>query len=263
MLKLYEFPHSHYCEKVRWVLDYKGIAWHACPVNPGEHLLRFQRKFGSGSLPIINDQGYWLQGSQAICLYLEEKYPDTPLLPDNPELKQACLDSCEAYEQLIGDPLRRVLYDMLKPWPKAVQYYFTHRSGTVRQFAFRLSRNYILGKIDQKFIGSSERVDEARKKLELAVKRLNGMVIAQPFLIDDRFSLADLNVASLFSILVQPEQHPVPWPNGLPPTMADFRNEFMATPAGIWVAEIYRQYRRLNTNGYLHQARQAPGDIFC
>ncbi len=262
MLKLYEFPHSHYCEKVRWVLDYKGIDWRAYPVNPGEHLLRFQKKFGSASLPIINDQGYWLQGSQAICLYLEEKYPALPLIPENTELKQACLDSCEAYDLLIGDPLRRVLYDMLKPWPKAVQYYFTHRSGLARQFAFRLSRNYILGKIHKKFVGGEENVAQAHQKLALAVKRLNGTVISQPFLIDDKLTLADISVASLFSILVQPDQHPAPWPKNVVEELADFHDAFMETPAGIWVAEIYKNYRPNVHAGYSQKARIAPNDLF-
>ena len=28
-MKLLEFPHSHYCEKARWALDYKGIPFEA------------------------------------------------------------------------------------------------------------------------------------------------------------------------------------------------------------------------------------------
>jgi len=28
MIKLYQFQFSHYCEKMRWALDYKGICVH-------------------------------------------------------------------------------------------------------------------------------------------------------------------------------------------------------------------------------------------
>ena len=34
MITLYQLHWSHYVEKVRWALDYKGLAWRAVEVEP-------------------------------------------------------------------------------------------------------------------------------------------------------------------------------------------------------------------------------------
>ncbi|MBW2292390.1 MAG: glutathione S-transferase N-terminal domain-containing protein, partial [Deltaproteobacteria bacterium] len=36
-ITLYEFSLSHYNEKARWALDYKGIPYRSRPVLPGFH----------------------------------------------------------------------------------------------------------------------------------------------------------------------------------------------------------------------------------
>ena len=36
-MKLLEFPHSHYCKKACWAVDYEGIPVQAVPIVPGFH----------------------------------------------------------------------------------------------------------------------------------------------------------------------------------------------------------------------------------
>ncbi len=43
---LYEFSLSHYNEKARWALDYKGIPYHSEPVLPGLHFGKNQEIIG-------------------------------------------------------------------------------------------------------------------------------------------------------------------------------------------------------------------------
>jgi glutathione S-transferase-like protein len=47
---LWHIPLSHYNEKVRWVLDYKGIA-HQRRVLGSDYLIRVWRATGQGKLP--------------------------------------------------------------------------------------------------------------------------------------------------------------------------------------------------------------------
>jgi len=38
MIELYQFQFSHYCEKARWALDYKGISYKPRNLLPGLHV---------------------------------------------------------------------------------------------------------------------------------------------------------------------------------------------------------------------------------
>ncbi|VAW80072.1 hypothetical protein MNBD_GAMMA15-1204 [hydrothermal vent metagenome] len=37
-MTLYQFPISHYCEKIRWALDYKGLPYTTINPLPGSHI---------------------------------------------------------------------------------------------------------------------------------------------------------------------------------------------------------------------------------
>jgi hypothetical protein len=60
MIELYQFPFSHYCEKVRWALDYKGIAYRTVNLLPGFHfryLAKLAPNISSDGYPICNGSG--------------------------------------------------------------------------------------------------------------------------------------------------------------------------------------------------------------
>src|SRR6187397_1382247 len=61
MTTLYQFEFSHFCEKARWALDYKGLAHERRNLLPGLHA-RVARKLASNSsLPILVDNGAVVQ----------------------------------------------------------------------------------------------------------------------------------------------------------------------------------------------------------
>ena len=52
-MKLLEFPHSHYCEKARWALDFKGIPFEAVAVMPGLHMLTIRLYAPDTAVPVL------------------------------------------------------------------------------------------------------------------------------------------------------------------------------------------------------------------
>ncbi len=85
MLKLCGFRISNYHNKVRIVLLEKGIAFEEDasqrPAQTDEYLARSPM----GKVPLLElDGGERLSESQVICEYLEEAYPQNPLLPQDP-----------------------------------------------------------------------------------------------------------------------------------------------------------------------------------
>ena len=86
---LYQFPISHYCEKTRWQLTCKGLAFTASNLLPGPHRLRSQWMARINTLPILRDGERVVGDSTKIAYYLEKYYPSLPLLPTEAEARGA------------------------------------------------------------------------------------------------------------------------------------------------------------------------------
>lgn len=89
-MKLYSYYRSSASYRVRVALNYKNIPheYHAVHLvkNGGEQFSPEYRALNPQSLvPTIVDDGFTLGQSAAILEYLEEKYPDPAILPENRE----------------------------------------------------------------------------------------------------------------------------------------------------------------------------------
>lgn len=89
-MKLYTYFRSSAAYRVRIALNLKGLAYEAVPVHllrgGGEQLQPAYRKVNPAAmLPSLQeDSGATLTQSVAIIEYLDEAYPETPLLPRDP-----------------------------------------------------------------------------------------------------------------------------------------------------------------------------------
>jgi glutathione S-transferase len=122
MLKLCGFRISNYHNKVRLVLLEKGIEHDedaSCrPSQSGEYVARS----AMGKAPFLElDDGRRLTESQVICEYLEEAYPQKPLLPRDP-LQRAKVRELKPYLQKLGErPAFRQVNDDRKAAQAAAQ----------------------------------------------------------------------------------------------------------------------------------------------
>ncbi len=81
---------SHYGEKVRWALDYKGIAHRRRVLGP-DYMIRAWRATGQGKLPVLWLDGRAIADSTRIIAALEEHYPEPPLYPSDTATRQRAL----------------------------------------------------------------------------------------------------------------------------------------------------------------------------
>ena len=81
MTRLYTFTISHFAEKARWSLDYKGIHYQEKRLVPGSHVPIIKRIAPSTFVPVLQDAGRVIQGSSAIIDYVDEHSPEPPLTP--------------------------------------------------------------------------------------------------------------------------------------------------------------------------------------
>jgi glutathione S-transferase len=88
MIKLYDFKSSPNCQRVKIVLAEKQLPYETVPVD-----LRAQEQKTPdylklnpyGKVPVLTDDDTVLYESCIINEYLEEKYPNPPLLPKEPD----------------------------------------------------------------------------------------------------------------------------------------------------------------------------------
>jgi maleylpyruvate isomerase len=88
-MKLYTFFRSSASYRVRIALNLKGLSYDQAPVHlrrgGGEQLMAAYKAINPQALvPALEDNGKILTQSLAIIEYLEEKYPEPPLLPADP-----------------------------------------------------------------------------------------------------------------------------------------------------------------------------------
>jgi maleylpyruvate isomerase len=90
MFKLYNFHASSTSYRARIVLNLKGVPYEYIPVrlDKGEHLGEAYGKINPmRGVPTLDADGVLLYQSPAIMEYLEERFPDPPLLPKGAEAR--------------------------------------------------------------------------------------------------------------------------------------------------------------------------------
>jgi maleylpyruvate isomerase len=122
MMKLYSFFRSGTSHRLRIALQLKGISTEYIPVDlrTEEHLGEaFKSLNPQGLVPALVDQGSVLTQSPAIIEWLEETYPNPPLLPKD-AVHRAYVRALAAIVGCDMHPLnnRRVLERLRKrTWP--------------------------------------------------------------------------------------------------------------------------------------------------
>ena len=81
MTRLYHFPLSPFCRKVRLSLGEKKIEVELIETRYWEKSPEFMRRNPAGKVPILNIDGKTLTESAAINEYLEERHPTPALMP--------------------------------------------------------------------------------------------------------------------------------------------------------------------------------------
>lgn len=83
--RLYHYPLSPFCRKVRLTLAEKRIEVELVEERYWEQDGEFLRRNPAGKVPVLRLGNRMLSESQAICEFLEETVPDPPLMPRDPD----------------------------------------------------------------------------------------------------------------------------------------------------------------------------------
>lgn len=84
MLTLYDAARCPYCARVRIVLAEKEVEWETVEIDLADRPRWLYEKNPTGTVPVLEESGWVLPESAVICEYLNDRYPEPPLWPDDP-----------------------------------------------------------------------------------------------------------------------------------------------------------------------------------
>jgi glutathione S-transferase len=242
---LWHFPISHYNEKVRFSLDYKGVA-HRRKVLSGDYLFRVWWATGRrATLPVLHLEGRAIVDSSAIIAALEERYPDPPLYPADAAEHERALALEDWFDEVVGHPVRTVVVPALMEEGGAARTAETMMAG-MGEGAKRVFR--LMHPIFRRFyyrrhaISESSRGD-APEIVERAFDRVEAELGPSGYLVGARFSVADLTAAALLAPLVRPPGTIWAELGVFPPSVEAFIAPLSGRKATQWVLDVYARHR--------------------
>ena len=205
MLYLYQFELCPYCEKVRFILDYKGLEYNKIEVTPGVGQFELLRLSGKTKVPVLKDGDTIVADSTEIALYLERKYPEPRLIPEDSLAKGQCL-LIEAWaDESIGP-------NSSKAFVGALNQYGNFRSSilpnNVPDFLKNIVRSVPGELLDLMGTGvglGGDSVKESLANLKQNLEALSLILANRSYLTGDRPTLADFAVAGLTLTIKFPE----------------------------------------------------------
>jgi glutathione S-transferase len=240
---------SHYSEKVRWALAYKGVEHERREPMPSAHipvslwLTRGRHK----TFPVLQVDGETIGDSTAIIGALEQRYPEPALYPDDPTERRRALDLEEFFDEQLGPQIRQLTWNEVCKEPER---FVDIVGGVVPAPLRRLPASdrvlsaYAKGFTAVRFRATNDALAEQNKdKVLVALDRLETELGDSEYLAGDGFSIADLTAAALFYPLVLPPEAPQSFAD--PPSgFQQFREPLMERPGYRWVGEMFRKHRK-------------------
>jgi glutathione S-transferase len=241
---LWHIPVSHYNEKARWALDYKGIAHERRTPMPGLHRISALRltRGKHDRLPVLGIDGTRIGDSTAIIAALEERWPEPPLYPGDPAERDRALTLEEYFDEELAPRLRRYIWFHTLPDVEASIEAALPGAGPVRTRLLRASYPIARRVVARDYDVNDETVAEAEVGIWAAMDRLESELAGGDYLVGSRFGVADLTAAALFTPLIAPEGRPHA-PSRMAEPVLRLRGELIARPGGEWISEMYRRHR--------------------
>ena len=240
---LWHIPLSHYSEKVRWALDYKGIAHRRRVLGP-DYLIRVWRATGQGKLPVLWLDSRAIADSTRIIAALEERYPEPLLYPRDAASRQRALALEDDLDETLGPALRAaIVTPLFRHDPDIALRVLTTGMGGK---AYRTLRPLL--RVFPSFYRFRHRISENNLERDqiivaAALDRIEHERQNRAYLVGEAFTVADLTAAALLGVLLQPPEIQYPLQVALPLYLKDYRATLLRHPAAQWAAGIYRLHR--------------------
>jgi len=231
MLTLYHHGSSTCAAKVRLALEEKGLEWEGRYVDilAGEQFSpEYLKANPKGVVPVLIDGDRVIPESTIICEYLEDKFPESALMPDDPGARALVRSWTKAVDE------------ELHPACSAITYVVSHRHTILRNgvgsFEDFVKNGDSAGKaarlLKWQWIQEGIEAPGAKDKIRLYLDYLDKMEAAlsvSEWLVGDQFTMADVAMAPYLNRLAALAMTPV-WESGRLPGVERWFTAVKARP---------------------------------
>lgn len=240
---LMTIPPSHYCEKVRWAMDYSKIKFLEKAYPAAFHLLGTKKYKGSSTPLLITNDGIF-KDSTDILKYLDSKLDDKSKLYTNDEkTKKEIEDLEELFDTQLGVHSRRwAYYYLFKEKPELIKKAMCIGQQSFIESLFKilfpLIKNLMLKSMninEKSMQRSKSKIDEVFHKVEEILKD------GREYLVGDTFTAADLTFATLAIPVIAPKQYKYLELNELPDEMKKEVLNYRNSLAGQYVLKTFEK----------------------
>ena len=243
-LVLHQFAFSHFNEKARWALAYKGIPHRRETYLPGPHMGPIKKLSGNTTTPVLETADANISGSAAIIDYLEQAHPDPALYPSDAAQRNAALALQRRFDDVVGPAVRTVLFSALVREGSYLTRMFAGSKGILKRGAYRATFPLVRPLIAKgNGVADPENVKRCFETTEKNLDEVAAMTADTGYCVGGTFSVADLTVAALLAPIANVPHSDMRRPQPMPARVAGLVERFAAHPATGWVNRIYADHR--------------------
>jgi glutathione S-transferase len=250
--ELFQFRVSHFNEKARWALDYKGVRHLRRSLLPGPHKPTMQKVSGQAQVPVLKIGRQTVVGSAAIIDRLELDHPDPPLYPGDASDRRRALEIQERFDAEVGPAIRLAMFHEMLRDPVYFASMFTVGQPVWTRLGYRLLFPVVRTVMRRQMAISPPNAERALARSREAFDFVASETRATGYLVGNRFSVADLTAAALLAPGVELAPSPFAYPRPYPASLRGWWSLWQNHAGTGWVRRIYDQHR-----GSSHEVKAA------
>jgi glutathione S-transferase len=191
MITLYQFEISPFCDKIRRALHWKGQPYQIREISIRESLTELKKINPAGKLPCLEHHGRFVADSTEIIHYLEETWPDPPLLPEDP----AQLALCHLLEDWADESLyfyeMRLRFTLSHNAQRWIPELLAHDGFAVRTVGPCLVPRAMSSVLDKQGVGRKP-LDAVLRDVQRHLDAVSNLLGERDWLVGEALSLADI-----------------------------------------------------------------------
>jgi len=245
---LWQIDYSHYAEKVRWALEYKGVDHVRRSPLPGAHIpiALVLTRGAQPTVPVLQIDGRAIGDSTEIIAALESIHPEPPLYPIDAAERARAIELEDWFDENLG-PHARLLsfYELIQEpdvFAEVASQTVPGPLGKAKPVVGAYARAFTSIRFGA---NSDEAAERAREAIIVALDKLEEELGKGEgeFLVGDSLSVADITAAALFYPVVLPPEGPLDPSLPRPPALERFRQSLSDRRGFKWVEETFSKHR--------------------
>jgi glutathione S-transferase len=222
-MKLIQMYASPWAERVRWVLNFKGLPYEKQNYQPGVDEEAVKKLTGQAQVPVLLIDGTVIPDSTAIVNWLEQHHTQPALMPTTEKDRAQAMLWEELMDGVLGPQARMLIIG-----------HFLRSSEPELQQGGRY--------FAQKYQHTSYAEERAKVTVERILTILKHALDGRQYLVGDTFTRADLSTASMLLLVKPPPDDLFLFPASMRP-MYTAPLDSASAPIFAWRDKMYRKHR--------------------